>query len=122
MFEAQHSNTIPVSLEDAAVIDGCSPWGIFRHVILPLSGPPLTTLAVFNFLSAWNDFMWPLIMTHSERLWVLNVGLSYFQEMYFTNWPLLMAGATMALLPVLIVYVAAQKYFVESITLTGLKG
>ena len=70
--------TIPSELEDAAVVDGCSPWAIFRHVILPLSGPPLATLAVFNFLGAWNDFMWPLIMTHSERLWMLNVGLSYF--------------------------------------------
>jgi len=57
--------------------------------------------------------MWPLIMTHSERLWMLNVGLSYFQEMYLTNWPLLMAGAVMALLPVLAVYVAAQRYLGE---------
>jgi multiple sugar transport system permease protein len=80
---------------------------------LPLSGPPLATLAVFNFLGVWNDFMWPLIMTHSERLWMLNVGLSYFQEMYLTNWPLLMAGAVMALLPVLAVYVAAQRYLGE---------
>jgi len=114
--------TIPTELEDAAVVDGCAHWAIFRHVILPLSGPPLATLAVFNFLGAWNDFMWPLIMTHSERLWVLNVGLSYFQEMYFTNWPLLMAGAVMALLPVLAVYAMAQQYFVESIALTGIKG
>lgn len=113
--------TIPTELEDAAVVDGCSPLGIFRHVVLPLSGPPLATLAVFNFLGAWNDFMWPLIMTNSERLWVLNVGLSYFQEMYFTNWPLLMAGAVMALLPVMVVYIVAQRYFVESITLTGIK-
>ena len=114
--------TLPTSLEEAAVIDGCSPLGIFRHVILPLGKPALSTLAVFTFLGAWNDFMWPLIMTDSPELAVLSVALSYLQQTSHTDWPLLMAGAVMALLPVLAVYVAAQRTFVEGIALTGIKG
>ncbi len=114
--------TIPPSLEEAAVIDGCSPWGIFWRIVLPLARPALATLTVFTFLGAWNDFMWPLIMTDSPELSVLNVGLSYLQQMGHTDWPLLMAGAVMALLPVLAVYVFAQRSFVEGIALTGIKG
>jgi multiple sugar transport system permease protein len=114
--------TLPLSLEEAAVIDGCSPLGIFRHVVLPLGKPALATLAVFTFLGAWNDFMWPLIMTDSPDRFVLSVALSYLQQTSYTDWPRLMAGAVMALLPVLAVYVAAQRTFVEGIALTGIKG
>jgi multiple sugar transport system permease protein len=114
--------TVPPSLEEAAIIDGCSYWGVFRRIVLPLARPALATLAVFTFLGAWNDFMWPLIMTDSPELAVLSVGLSYLQQMSHTDWPLLMAGAVMALLPVLVVYVSAQQTFVEGIALTGIKG
>jgi multiple sugar transport system permease protein len=114
--------TIPPSLEEAAIIDGCSHWGVFQRVALPLARPALATLTVFTFLGAWNDFMWPLIMTDSLELAVLNVGLSYLQQMSHTDWPLLMAGAVMALLPVLVVYVSAQQHFVEGIAMTGIKG
>ena len=114
--------TVPPSLEEAAIIDGCSTWGVFRRIVLPLARPALATLTVFTFLQAWNDFMWPLIMTDSPELAVLSVGLSYLQQMSHTDWPLLMAGAVMALLPVLAVYVSAQQYFVEGIALTGIKG
>ncbi len=114
--------TLPTSLEEAAVIDGCSPLGIFRHVILPLGKPALATLAVFTFLGAWNDFMWPLIMTDSPERFVLSVALSYLQQTNYTDWPRLMAGAVMTLLPVLAVFVAAQRTFVEGIALTGIKG
>ena len=114
--------TLPIDLEEAAVIDGATPWDVFRRIALPLCRPALATLAVFTFLGAWNDFMWPLIMTDSPELAVLNVGLSYLQQMSHTDWPLLMAGAVMALLPVLAVYVAAQRQFVEGIALTGIKG
>ena len=114
--------TVPPSLEEAAILDGCSHWGVFRRIVLPLARPALATLTVFTFLGAWNDFMWPLIMTDSPELAVLSVGLSYLQQMSHTDWPLLMAGAVMALLPVLIVYVSAQQYFVEGIALTGIKG
>lgn len=114
--------TIPPSLEEAAIIDGCSHWGVFRQIALPLTRPALATLTVFTFLGAWNDFMWPLIMTDSLELAVLNVGLSYLQQMSHTDWPLLMAGAVMALLPVLTLYVSAQQHFVEGIAMTGIKG
>ena len=114
--------TLPVSLEEAAVMDGASPWVIFRRIIVPLSKPALATLTVFTFLGAWNDFMWPLIITDSPELAVLSVALSYLQQLSHTDWPLLMAGAVMALGPVLAVYVAAQRTFVEGIALTGIKG
>lgn len=114
--------TLPVSLEEAAVMDGASPWTIFRYIIIPLSKPALATLTVFTFLGAWNDFMWPLIVTDSPELAVLSVALSYLQQLSHTDWPLLMAGAVMALGPVLVVYVAAQRTFVEGIALTGIKG
>jgi multiple sugar transport system permease protein len=114
--------TLPVDLEEAAAIDGATPWDVFRRIALPLCRPALATLTVFTFLGAWNDFMWPLIMTDSPELAVLNVGLSYLQQMSHTDWPLLMAGAVMALLPVLAIYVSAQQQFVEGIALTGIKG
>ncbi len=114
--------TLPTSLEEAAIMDGCSPWGIFHNIIVPLSKPALATLTVFTFLGAWNDFMWPLIMTDSPELAVLSVALSYLQQLSHTDWPLLMAGAVMALGPVLAVYVAAQRTFVSGIALTGIKG
>lgn len=114
--------TLPTSLEEAAVMDGASPWTVFRRIIMPLSKPALATLTVFSFLSAWNDFMWPLIITDSPELAVLSVALSYLQQLSHTDWPLLMAGAVMALGPVLVVYVAAQRTFVEGIALTGIKG
>lgn len=114
--------TLPVSLEEAAVIDGATPWGIYWNIILPLTRPALATLTVFTFLGAWNDFMWPLIITDSPELAVLSVALSYMQQLSHTDWPLLMAGAVMALGPVLAVYIAAQRTFVEGIALTGIKG
>jgi multiple sugar transport system permease protein len=118
----QYFLSLPRELEEAAVIDGCNPWGVFRRIALPLALPALATLSIFTLLSSWNDFMWPLIMTNSPKLRVLSVGLSSFQETYVTNWPLLMAGAVLALLPVLIAYLFAQRYFVEGIAMSGIKG
>jgi multiple sugar transport system permease protein len=118
----QYFLSLPRDLEEAAVIDGCNPWGVFRRIALPLALPALATLSIFTLLSSWNDFMWPLIMTNSPKLRVLSVGLSSFQETYVTNWPLLMAGAVLALLPVLIAYLFAQRYFVEGIAMSGIKG
>jgi multiple sugar transport system permease protein len=118
----QYFLSLPPALEEAAVIDGCNPWGVFRRIALPLATPALATLSIFTLLGSWNDFMWPLIMTNSPKLRVLSVGLSSFQETYITNWPLLMAGAVMALLPVLVAYLFAQRYFVQGIALSGIKG
>jgi multiple sugar transport system permease protein len=113
---------IPQELEDAARIDGCGHLRVLFNVILPLSGPVIATLAVFSFLNTWNDFLWPLVMTSSKDMRVLSVGLAQLQNEYFTLWTLLMSGAVLATLPTLIVFLLAQKYFVQGITISGMKG
>lgn len=112
--------TIPPELEDAARIDGASRLGIIRHVILPLSIPALVTLGVFSFMGSWNNYVWPLFVVHGDML-TLPVGITQFSSRYVTEYGKLMAGTAVASLPVLAVFVFAQRYFVEGLTLTGLK-
>ncbi len=117
--------TIPRDLEDAARIDGCSLIGIFWKIIMPLSKPALVTLTMFTFLANWNNFMWPLMITNSQEKATLPVGLSYFQEVYqYTqpDWALLMAGSLLVVLPVIIIFISIQRFFVEGIKLSGIKG
>jgi len=113
--------TIPNELEEAAKIDGCSYPRIFLHVILPISTPALTTLAIFTFMSQWNDFLAPLIYINDDNLKTLTLGLATFQGTYTTQWNYLMAGSFIVLLPVLVVYAFAQRYFIEGIVMSGLK-
>jgi len=113
---------IPQELEDAARIDGCGHLRVLFNVILPLSGPVIATLGVFSFLNTWNDFLWPLVMTSSSDMRVIGVGLAQLQNEYFTLWTLLMSGSVLATLPTLIVFLLAQKYFVQGITISGMKG
>lgn len=114
--------TIPTELDDAALIDGANKLQIYYRVILPLSKSALTVLAVFTLLAVWNDFIWPLIMIPDARLWTLTRGLQQFQGVYYTRWELIMAAGTMSVLPILIIFALAQRYFVEGIALTGLAG
>lgn len=114
--------TLPKDLEDAAMIDGCSYFGIFWKILLPLSKPALATLTIFTFMGSWMNFMWPLIVINSEEKFPLPVGLSYFQSLHNTDWTLLMAGSVMMILPILLVFIFGQRYFVEGIKLTGIKG
>jgi multiple sugar transport system permease protein len=114
--------TLPESLEEAAILDGASYFRIYRSIILPLSGPGLATLAVFAFMGAWNDFLWPLIVINTDIMKPLSVGLASFHGLYETNWPYLMAASTLALIPIVLVFVFAQKYLVEGIAMTGVKG
>lgn len=114
--------TLPKELEDAAKIDGCSYFGIFWRIILPLSKPALATLTTFTFMGSWLNFMWPLIVLNTHEKFTLPVGLSYFQSLHTTDWSLLMAGSLMMILPILIVFILNQRYFVEGIKLTGIKG
>jgi len=114
--------SLPRSLEDAAKIDGCSYFGIFWKIILPLSKPALATLTTFTFMGSWMSFMWPLICLSSQEKFTLPIGLAYFQSLYTSEWTLLMAGSMMMLLPILIVFIFCQRYFVEGIKLTGIKG
>ena len=114
--------TLPRDLEDAAKIDGCGYIGIFLKVILPLSKPALATLTTFTFMGSWMNFMWPLVVLNSHEKFTLPVGLAYFQSVHTTNWTLLMAGSIIVLIPVLIVFIFNQRYFVEGIKLSGIKG
>lgn len=114
--------TIPVDLEDAARIDGCSEFRIYWNIILPLSKPALTSLAIFHFMFNWNDFLWPLVMTNSTEMRTLPVGLAMFMGEHVIEYGLLTAGATIAILPIVIAYLFAQRFFIKGITMTGLKG
>jgi multiple sugar transport system permease protein len=113
--------TIPTDLEDAARIDGCGAFGIYWNVILPLSKPALATLTTFVFLGSWNNYMWPLIVINSTSKKTLPIALQSFQGLYTTEWTLLMAASLLVLLPVLIVFIFNQRFFVRGIVLTGLK-
>jgi multiple sugar transport system permease protein len=113
---------IPRELDEAARMDGASSFRIWWQVIIPLSGPVLAALAIFVSLNSWNDFLWPLIITNSIEMRTLPVGLSTFQGQFKVEWHLLMAGSVIAMLPVLIVYIIAQRWFIKGITLTGMGG
>lgn len=118
----QYYRGIPIDLDEAARMDGASSWRIWWQIIMPLSGPVLATLAIFNFQTTWNDFLWPLVITNTDSMRTIPVGLSSFQGQYSTDWHLLMAGSVIALLPVLLIYIFAQKWFVRGITLSGMGG
>ena len=114
--------TLPRELDDAARVDGCSSFGIYRYILMPLCKPILATIAVFSFVAHWNDFLTPLIYLNSSDKFTLAVGLRFFQGAYGTEMHLLMAASTLALLPVLVVFFLGQKYFVQSIVMSGVKG
>ena len=118
----QYISTLPSELIDAAKIDGCSEWGIFQKVVLPLSKPGLAVLAIFTFVGQWNSFTWPLIVTSSSNMRTLPVGLALLQEEVPMQFALLMAGATYAAIPMLIVFLSFQRYFLEGVTVGALKG
>ncbi|PNS02244.1 sugar ABC transporter permease [Petrotoga miotherma DSM 10691] len=113
--------SIPSSLEEAARIEGAGLFRIFFQIILPISKPVIVTNILFSFLFSWNDFLWPLIVTDSEKMRTIQVGLSYFQGRYGIRWELLSAATIFAILPSLIVFLIAQKYFIEGISTSGLK-
>ncbi len=114
--------SIPRELEDAARIDGASYFRVFVSIILPLSKSALAVVAVLGFMDVWNAFLWPLVMIDSTEKFTLPVGLQFLNAAHSTDWPALMAGNVIGLIPVVVVYLAAQKYFIEGITMSGLKG
>jgi multiple sugar transport system permease protein len=113
--------TVPKELEEAAFLDGCGHMGFLFRILLPLSKPILATLAIFTFMWSWNNYLWPLIVTNRIEIRTLQYGLAMFKEEGGINWGQLMAGTTIATLPILIIFFMAQKQFIEGITLTGLK-
>ena len=118
----QFFRTLPVELEEAARIDGASRLSVLFKIILPLSGPALATLAVITFLWTWNDFLWPLITISSVNNMTLQLGLTTFQGAHQSSTNLLMAANVMSMLPVLILFFVAQRFFIRGIATTGLKG
>jgi multiple sugar transport system permease protein len=114
--------TIPRELDEAASIDGCSHWGIFTRVILPLSRPALAVVALFQFIAVWNDFLGPLIFLQKQEQFTLALGLALYQSQAGNvPWNLLMAASTLVLAPVLVLFVFTQRTFVEGIATQGLK-
>lgn len=118
----QYFMGIPLDLDEAARMDGAGSFRIWWQVLMPLAGPVLATLAIFNFQGSWNDFLWPLVITRSVSMRTIPIGLSSFQGEFSTEWHLLMAGSVIALLPVLVLYVLGQNWFVKGITLSGMGG
>ncbi len=117
----QYFSTIPAELEDAARIDGCSRAGTFFRIIVPLSLPAFATLGIFSFLFAWNDFLWPLLVTNTDDFRTIQIGLSSFVGRYGTSWNYLMAGTLTATIPAIIVFLIFQRALVRGIATTGLK-
>ena len=107
---------LPAELADAAMIDGCNEFNVFWRVLLPLAGPAISTLAVLNFMGAWNSFLLPLIYMQKDALRPLVLGLMFFQSRYTRDFPLTMAGATITMLPIIVVYLFAQRQFIQGMT------
>jgi multiple sugar transport system permease protein len=113
--------TLPRELDEAAIIDGANPAQVLLHVVIPLSRPALITVGIFSALFEWNDFLGPLIYLNDSRQFTLSLGLAEFTGLYTSQWHLLMAASTVVIAPVLVLFLFAQRYFIEGITLTGIK-
>jgi multiple sugar transport system permease protein len=113
---------IPRELEESALIDGANTWKILTRIILPISKPALVTLGVLAFLGNWNDFIWPIFVLFSPERLTLPAGLAGLQGAYNIDYPVIMAGATIASVPVLILYIFVQRYVIEGVATSGLKG
>jgi multiple sugar transport system permease protein len=118
----QFFQTLPVELEDAARIDGAGELRIFWQIMLPLAMPAIATLAIFSFQAGWNAFLWPLLITTTDDMRTIQLGLTVFVQQYSTQWGQLMAATVVATLPVIVVFAAGQRLMVRGIAFTGLKG
>lgn len=119
----QFFRTIPFELSEAARIDGCSEWSIYRQIMLPLAKPALSVVALFTFMAVWNDFLGPLIYLSDQRLFTLGLGLQAFQSQHGgTEWNLLMAASVIVVAPVIVLFFFTQRTFIQGIAVTGLKG
>jgi multiple sugar transport system permease protein len=112
---------IPIELEEAATIDGANPLQVLRHVTLPLSVPALTAFAVITVQAAWNDFLYPLVIANSEQTRVVTIGIALLQGQRNTPWNLLMMGSLIATLPMLVLFLLLQRYFIEGVSMSGVK-
>jgi ABC-type glycerol-3-phosphate transport system permease component len=117
----QFMKAIPRELEEAAIIDGASKWTIFRNVILPLSTPAITALAIFSFQGQWNDFLWPLLVLNAAALWTLPVGLAGFGHLYQANTNWVLVGSFFTTIPMVIIVFVFQRFIIKSVATTGFK-
>jgi putative chitobiose transport system permease protein len=113
---------IPREIEEAAVIDGANPWQVFWQVMLPLTKPSLATLAIFVFVGSWGDFLWPLIVLKDPDLYTLPVGISYLAGTFSANWRLIAAGSVLSIVPIVLVFVGLQRFFIAGQTAGAVKG
>ena len=117
----QYFRTLPRELEDAARVDGAGPLRIFVSVALPLAKPAVATLALFAFIDAWKNLLWPLLATRSMEMRVVEVGIAAFHSTYEINWPYQMAAGVVAVLPIAVLFLFTQRYFVRGIQLEGIR-
>jgi multiple sugar transport system permease protein len=118
----QFYESIPDELVDAARIDGMNEYGIYRRIILPLSTPALASLALLTLVNTWNDFLGPLLYLRSSNLWTIQLGLRTFISQYNSEYALIMTGSVLSVLPIVVVFLFGQRYFVQGVATTGLKG
>jgi len=121
-LQRQFFLTIPFELEDAAKIDGCGTFGMYSRIILPLSKPILILVIIFAFGWSWNDFLTPLIYLQSKALFTVSLGLQMFRGEWNTPWNILMAAAVISLIPIVVLFCLAQRYFIQGVRITGVKG
>lgn len=112
---------LPKELEEAAIVDGAGHLRIFGRIVLPLVAPALSTLGILSFMATWNAFLWPLVIVSTSEKMTLPLGLANLHGQYTTDWPLIMAGTTFAVVPIVLVYVAAQRRITEGFLMSGLK-
>jgi multiple sugar transport system permease protein len=118
----QFFRTLPTDLEEAAILDGCSPWQICWRILLPHARPAVMVLAVLTWVNVWNDFLWPLLMLQRNSLATLTLGLVRLRGEYVARWPIIMAASMLIMLPLVLIYAIAQRSFVRGIAVTGLGG
>lgn len=114
--------TLPIDLEEAAVLDGCSPWGVYWRILLPHARPAVLVLAVLTWINVWNDFLWPLLMIQRRSIATLTLGLVWMQGEYVADWPVLMAASMLMLAPLVVLYAVAQRSFISGIAISGFGG
>ncbi len=113
---------IPQSLEEAAFIDGCNSFQVWYKILLPLIKPSIATLAIFTFVNSWGNFLWPLLILDNKKMYTLPLGVQDLQGTFTTDWRLIAAGAVLSMIPIIVFFVATQKYFIEGATAGGVKG
>lgn len=118
----QFLQSLPKELEEAARIDGCSRLKTLTHVLLPLTGPAVATLAIFTFTASWNEFFWPLLVVQSTEMWTIQLLIAQLKAAEATDWGMVMAIVSLSVLPTVLIYVMLQRYFVKGIAISGLKG